>query len=248
MRTKKIREPQAAPLSDKRARLLSKLERAVGYEFSDPRKLNHAFIHRSHAHENPEAGRDNEQLEFLGDAVIDLVICSHIVNTYPKLSEGELTELRSTVASSRCLARIGRRLSLGRYLLLGKGEEQSGGRKKDSLLANAFEALAGAIYLDSDFPRTFAVLDPFVKREIKEAIRHDQQEQYKNKVQALAQERFGRLPSYRVLREKGPDHDKTFEIELVLNGKTLGKGKGKSKKEAAQQAAKTAYKKLQRMK
>lgn len=246
MRTKK--EPPAGTLSHQRSRLLARLERALGYQFTDPEQLNHALIHRSHAHESAETESDNEQLEFLGDAVIDLVIRAHIVRSFPTLSEGDLTELRSTVASSRCLAKIGRRLRLGKYLLLGKGEEQSGGRNKDSLLANAFEALAGAIYLDSDFPRAYDVLEPLLKREVKQASRHDQQEQYKNKVQSLAQERFGSSPSYRLVREKGPDHDKTFEMELVLNGKVLGKGKGKNKKEAAQQAAKVAYKKLLRMK
>ena len=231
-----------------RSRLLDKLERALGYQFADPARLNLAFIHRSYHHEKPDAEADNEQLEFLGDAVIDLVIRARILKTLPTLSEGELTEVRSTVASSRCLAKIARRLRLGKYLLLGKGEEQSGGRSKESLLANAFEALAGAIYLDSDFAHAYAVLEPLLKREIQQAARHDQQEQYKNKAQHLAQQRLGRQPSYRLVDESGPDHDKTFEIEMVIGGKVFGKGKGKNKKEAAQQAAKAAYKKLLRMK
>jgi ribonuclease-3 len=201
--------------------------------------LTMALTHKSYASENPGA-TDNERLEFLGDAVIELAYTEYLYRAYPHRSEGELTVARSTAVSESSLARLAQALELGSYVRLGRGEDKSGGRQRDSVLADAFEALVGALYLGHGWhaARDFVVAqladlaDPAAK-------------DYKGHLQELIQASSQQVPLYRVLKESGPDHDKVFTVEVVHRGRRLGQGCGRSKKEAEQKAAAEALNLMQ---
>ena len=219
---------------------LRDLEEAMGYLFENPTLLDRALTHKSYANEKGVGVADNERLEFLGDAVLGLVVSHLLFEVRPPLSEGTMSKIRAFLVSEQTLERVARTFDLGRLLRLGKGEDRTGGRDKASILAGAFEALVAAIYLDGGFELAFQFVDaifrPILREEGAGALERD----YKTRLQEFCQARYGKAPSYRLVGEWGPDHDKTFEVEIQLGNRTLGKGRGRNKKEAEQRAAQDA--------
>ncbi|MDO8785637.1 MAG: ribonuclease III, partial [Syntrophales bacterium] len=225
---------------------LKNLEQIISYQFKDISLLDNALTHKSFVHENPTLDRkDNERLEFLGDAVLELCVSDLLMKMYPDYTEGQLSRLRSSLVNELPLADLAQKFNIGDHLLLGKGEELSGGRTKSSLLANTFEAIIAVIYLDSGFEKTEefikCLVDSLIERGAKLAVYRD----YKTVVQEISQTRFKDMPRYILINEYGPDHDKVFEIRLSIAGAISTYGMGKSKKEAEQRAAKRAYEEIQ---
>lgn len=194
-----------------------------------------AFTHRSYAFEK-ESGEHNERLEFLGDAILGAVVTDLIYNRYPDLSEGEMARLRASVVNTNALADLAADLGLGDRMLLGKGEEASGGRAKASLLANAFEAVVGAIFLDTGMEGATATLTPLFEERVEESIQARSRYDAKTALQEISVRETGELPSYRVA-SSGPDHDKRFVAHVYMDEELFGTGAGRSKKEAEQKAA-----------
>ena len=223
-------------LADERKEQLAKLEYILGYRFTRLELLNQALTHKSYVHERRDPARHNERLEFLGDAVLGLVISDSCYVKFVDRSEGELSKLRASLVNEHNLARVARRLQLGAYLLIGRGEELTGGRTKSSLLADTLEAVLAAVYLDSSLADVYHVVQRCFQDEL-ETVLSTGPKDYKSELQEYTQEKFGCVPSYVVVREYGPDHEKTFEVELVIRGRFQGLGAGKSKKEAEQDAA-----------
>lgn len=205
-----------------------------------PELLELALAHRSYVFEhNRKQGKSNERLEFLGDAVLGLAIGGYLYGTFPNKSEGELAKIRSAVVCEATLARRARDLDLGSYLLLGHGEEQSGGRMRPSLLADALEALMGAIYLSSGFEKAASWIIQLLAEEISQAAASDGLD-YKSRLQEEIQRSSRQAPTYEVLSQRGPDHAKFFRVGVKLENDLLGTGEGFSKKEAEQIAARSA--------
>jgi ribonuclease III len=200
-----------------------------------------ALTHRSFAFENSDAGH-NERLEFLGDAILGAVVTALIFESYPDLSEGEMARLRASVVNTEALADEARSLGLGGHILLGKGEEASGGRDKSSLLANAFEAVVGAVFVDQGMPAVERNLRPLFEVKLKDSVESGRYDS-KTALQEIAVRVTGQLPSYRIA-SSGPDHDKRFEAHVYLDGELYGSGTGRSKKEAEQNAAREALDRL----
>jgi ribonuclease III len=223
-------------LTDARKEQLAALERALSYRFHRMELLNQALTHKSYVHEQREAAQHNERLEFLGDAVLGLVISDYCYGRFAHLAEGELSKLRASLVNDGNLARIARRLELGAFLLVGRGEEQTGGRAKASLLADTFEAVLAAIYLDTSLAEVYQVVLRCFHEDLDTVLKQGYKD-YKSELQEYTQEKFGCVPTYIVVRERGPDHDKVFEVEIVIRGLSQGLGAGKSKKEAEQEAA-----------
>jgi len=223
----------------------SELEGKLSYKFSEPSLLIQALTHKSYANENRIEGvGHNERLEFLGDTVLDFIISDFIMKLCPESPEGELSKLRAVVVSEANLSRVARDLGFGDYLLLGKGEEQTGGREKNSLLANALEAVIASLYMDGGLDVAYRfILDRF-ESDIRGMVANGLTYDYKTDLQEHCQSRFGALPKYSIVKESGPDHQKVFEVEILADGRTLGNGVGRSKKEAEQQAAREALEKL----
>lgn len=219
----------------------SKLEEKLGYRFTDPDYLKTALCHRSFSHEQAEKTDDNERLEFLGDAVLNMVISDMLMSRFPEMSEGELSRIRASLVNENRLAAIAGNISLGGFLKLGKGESKTSGNKKKSILADAFEALIAAVYLDGGFKQVFSIVEnhfsPFFDEIEKAPLLYD----YKSLLQEQVQHRHQEVPVYRITGAEGPDHDKTFHVELNVSG-IRSDGCGKSKKEAEQDAARRAFK------
>ena len=224
------------------------LEKQLGYTFKNLARLQEAVTHKSYLNEYRDTGgSDNERLEFLGDAVLDLAISEHLIDIYPSSAEGELSKMKSRIVSEPTLARVARRIQLGQFLLLGKGEERTHGREKPSLLADALEAIIAAIYIDGGGMAAKVFILTTFAEEI-HALRHSTDSlDYKTELQEYCQREYDTLPTYRVLREFGPDHQKIFEVELSVRRKRVGAGRGRSKKEAEQQAAKEALEKFKKI-
>ncbi len=226
---------------------VERLEEAIGYAFPNRRLALTALTHKSWVNEHRAEGyEDNERLEFLGDAVLDLVVSEHLMRALPEAREGRLSQIRAGLVSADGLSRVAARLALGGLLRLGKGEESSGGRKKPSLLADVFEAVVGAIYLADGLE---AARD-FVERTVLASVdlhapdavaRRD----WKTRLQERAQADAGQTPRYRLVAETGPDHDKRFETEVLVGGRVLGRGRGRTKKDAEQAAAQQALRVLE---
>ncbi len=233
-------------MNELRMRSLRDLEESLGYRFADIGLLENALTHRSFVNENPALPfRDNERLEFLGDAVLELTITDMLLRKFPDYAEGHLSKLRASVVNEQPLAEMARRFRLGEFLLLGRGEESSGGRMKTSLLANAFESVIAAMFLDAGFDRTAAFIGRLFAPLIGEGAAPAVYRDYKTAVQEVCQIRFRDLPRYVLISETGPDHDKRFETSLVIGEQVIATGAGRNKKEAEQQAAKTALEVLQ---
>jgi len=224
---------------------LKKLEAKLNLEFSNKKLLLRALTHKSFANENAELNiKDNERLEFLGDSVLSLSISTYIFNKYDNYKEGKLAKIRSVIVSAPVLAEKALELNLGEFLLLGKGEELSGGRSRDSILADTMEAILGAMYLDKGFDFAFDFIISNFKSFITEVDNGNYIQDYKTMLQEVIQKNSNDRPEYEVVKEKGPDHNKEFFVVVNFEDKELGFGKGKSKKEAEQEAAKNALKQL----
>jgi len=235
-----------SPLTEERLAHLRELEDNLAYRFNDIALLDHALTHRSFVHENLAlCCQDNERLEFLGDAVLQLCISDILMKKYPDQMEGVLSKLRASVVNEKPLAELARQYHIGEALLLGKGEENSGGRRKPSLLSNAFEAVIAAIYLDGGFYKTYAFIESLFADLFTEKGPSRGYTDYKTALQELSQEYYKEIPKYSLLSEDGPDHDKTFEMQLSLAGMITTSGRGKTKKMAEQDAARKALKQMQ---
>jgi ribonuclease-3 len=218
---------------------LAHIEKKTGYSFTNPELLDRALTHKSFAHESGSA--DNEKLEFLGDSIIGMIVNEYLYHQFPGYSEGKLSTIKAAVVSKPILARRAAELQLGKYLLLGKGENAGGGRTRPSLLANAFEALAAAIYLDGNLPECRQFILDQLKAEIETVNGKRQGRDYKCLLQEYAQSEYGFVPSYHVVSANGPEHKKSFDVTVSLKNTVLGKGKGTSKKEAEKAAARDAW-------
>lgn len=224
-------------LDDPLADLFTKL----GYVFAEADLLHQAFTHASFVNEQTGAGlKDNERLEFLGDAVLDLAISQMLMEAFEEAEEGDLSKLRAMLVDEAGLCRVALDLGLGGYVRLGKGEAQSGGREKPSILADTMEALLGALYLDAGFDKSLEIIrrlfSPVLERLMQGAVFND----FKSRLQEHTQQCLKSTPRYRLVEELGPAHDKTFKVEVTLAGRKLAEGEGKSKKEAEQKAAREA--------
>lgn len=232
-------------MNEDRGRALEELQSSLGYRFADRGLLDNALTHRSFVNENSHLScRDNERLEFLGDAVLELAVSDMLMRKFPACTEGELSKLRASVVNEQPLAGLARRYRIGEFLLLGRGEEASGGRMKPSLLANAFESIIAAMFLDGGFDRTAAftqaLFEPLIEAGTADAVYRD----YKTAAQEICQILFQELPRYAIMEETGPDHDKRFEMGLMIGERVIATGSGKNKKEAEQQAARMALETL----
>jgi ribonuclease-3 len=224
---------------------LAPLEQRIGYRFRDGGLLEHALTHRSRVHEDASGGViDNESLEFLGDSVLGFIIADLLFRTFPQHNEGQKSKLKASLVSAASLARLGERLGLGDFLILGRGEEKTGGRRKQALIADGYEALIAAIYLDGGIEPVRAFLERQVEDLIAEARRTGVAatftEDYKSALQEWLQSHDRGLPVYRLVGESGPPHRRTFAVEVFVGGEGLARADGRSKKEAAQAAAKLA--------
>ena len=219
---------------------LFRLEKKIGYCFQNAELMSRALHHRSFVNEFPDENvRDNERLEFLGDAVLNLVIGHLLMVHYPDLKEGELSRMRAGLVNESQLAAVARGIDLGGFLQLGKGEILSNGHEKNSILADAFEALLGAVYLDGGFQTVFEVIRAHFSKEIEGILALSAQKDYKSRLQELVQSTRHITPKYRIVRVSGPDHDKTFTMQISIGDLTV-EGEGKSKKAAEQDAAREA--------
>ncbi len=221
-------------------------ENRINYQFNDKEKIKLAFTHSSYANEHRNIISDNnERLEFLGDAVLDMIVSEYIYNKFPKMPEGELTKLRAGVVCEGSLAKIAREFEFGNYLLLGKGEESTGGRNRDSILADAFEAVIGAICLDGGIDAVGKYIMSFMEKVIDDMKISFRTLDCKTHLQEIIQKNSKNPITYKIIDEQGPDHDKIFIAEVYHNNITLGVGEGKSKKEAEQNAAYNALEKIE---
>ncbi len=234
-----IRNPVAA---------MERLQAVIGYTFKDPTLLRRAMTHSSHSNETGERNHHllcNERLEFLGDSVLSIVVSRYLFTTYPQEGEGILTNMRKDVVCAEALARYARRIGIGDCLLLGKGEAQTGGFDKENILADAFEALLAALYLDAGdrgMEIIGAFLIPLVQKDLSELESKGIDGDYKTPLQQLVQQTEGDVLEYVLIRSEGPDHQKTFEVEVRVNSNPCGRGVGTSKRKAEQAAAKAALK------
>lgn len=231
-----------------RASAMDRLEVAIGYTFRDRSLLRRAMTHSSHSNETGERNHHllcNERLEFLGDSVLSIVVSRYLFTSYPQEGEGILTNMRKDVVCAEALARYARRIGIGDCLYLGNGEELSGGRDKENILADAFEALLAAIYLDageSGMEIIAAFLLPLVQKDLSELESRGIDGDYKTPLQQFVQQTEGDVLEYVLIRAEGPDHQKTFEVEVRVNSNPCGRGVGSSKRKAEQAAAKAALK------
>jgi ribonuclease-3 len=218
------------------------LESTLGHKFRDTGLLERALAHRSYCAEHPDT-LSNERLEFLGDAVLGLIVTDYMFDEYPEMPEGELAKLRASVVNSEVLADVAREVGLGTALLLGKGEDTSGGRDKPSILADAMEAVIAAVYLDGGWGPVRKLVLRLLEPRIIEGASGPGGHDYKTRLQELATQTFEQLPRYQV-RHEGPDHSKRFFARVLLRGETWGTGEGRSKKQAEQAAARVAWRSL----
>jgi len=219
----------------------STLENAIGLAFVDKSLLQRALVHRSYLNEHPEFGlEDNERLEFLGDAVLDFLIGEYLYHRFPELHEGPLTSLRSVLVRRDTLADFARHLSLGAHLMMGQGEASSGGRERPAILCAVFEALVGAVYLDRGLQTVRELLAPLIAPKVAQTLREQLDKDHKSRLQELTQSVLHHTPRYSTVEETGPEHAKTFTVQVTINGRPYGHGVGRSKQEAEQQAAQDA--------
>lgn len=227
-------------------KLLKEFERHLGTTFKHREHLKRALMHKSYGNENKYPYTDhNERYEYLGDAVLELAISHLLFTAYPEQTEGDLSKLRAAIVNEDQLAILAREIRLGDYMFLGKGEDQTGGRDKPSLLSDAYEAVLGAIFLDRGFEKALKVIRRNFDNIIKQVGGAGYVKDYKTRLQEVVQGRFRSVPRYKMSREFGPDHSKTFEVNLFVSGRHLSVGRGASKKAAEQDAARQALEKLE---
>lgn len=231
------------PKLDKlRAKELKKLSRKLGIRFRSQNLLNLALTHRSVLSKNNI--NNNERLEFLGDSVLGLSVTEYLYLSLPEKKEGDLAKIKSYVVSEEVLSKISLELNIDKYLIVGKGEEYSGGRKKNAILEDAIEAIFGAYYLDRGFKKAKKFVLSLLVPEIKMVLKGDYKKDYKTIFQELIQKKYKTCPKYRLLSKSGPDHDVTFKYEVIVGGRILGRGTGKNRKTAEQNAAEEALKSI----
>lgn len=219
------------------------LEEKLGYTFRNRALLENALTHSSYANENRSKGlQSNERLEFLGDSVLGMVVADFLFRTNPDLPEGELTRIRANLVCEGSLVVVARELDLGKYLLLGHGEDAGGGRERPSILADAVEAVLAAVYLDGGITHARTIIQKYIldRAAQEKSANHD----FKTALQEFVQRESGQVLTYHLVGESGPDHAKVFQVEVRLNGAAIGRGDGRSKKEAEQSAAKAGLEKL----
>jgi ribonuclease III len=226
------------------ATMFAKLEKKIGIKFKNQDLLRTAFVHRSYLNEHRDSGWEhNERVEFLGDAVLELVSTEYLYSNFSN-PEGDLTNWRSALVKGETLAKIARELDLGSLLYLSKGEEHSGGREKDYLLANAFEALVGTIYLEHGYKKAQKFIEKFLLVHLENILKKGEHIDAKSRLQELAQDRVMATPNYQLIHDEGPDHDKIFTMGAYIGDRIVGKGTGGSKQAAEQKAAEDALKRL----
>ncbi len=219
--------------------MIKDLETAIGYRFGNITLLQNALAHSSYANEQwHDSLKSNERLEFLGDSILGMVVAEHLYRNFSDRPEGDLTRMRADMVCEKSLAHIAEQLELGKYLLLGNGEEQSGGRKRPSILADAVESVIAACFLDGGMAAAEGFIKKFVLTNV--PVSSLKNADFKTALQELVQQKKNQQLSYRLVGESGPDHDKAFFVEVELNGTVVGKGTGSSKKRAEQDAARVA--------
>lgn len=224
---------------------LEPLQAILTYRFRNTDLLAQALTHKSYANENLQSRLfDNERLEFLGDAVLNVVVSHLVMERFSDQSEGDLTRIRASIVNEKALARISRRMGLGRFILLGKGEDQTGGREKASILANCYEAVLGAVYLDGGYVEAFRMVEAHFSEIVAKVGQKIPRQDFKTLLQEQTQNRSQTIPHYSLVSESGPDHEKNFRVSVSIQGVVMGHGEGKTKKEAEQRAAEEALEKL----
>lgn len=229
-------------ISPEREKALQELENRLGISFLNKRLFNQSLTHSSFAHEKKTP--DNERLEFLGDAILKLAVSEYLYNKFPMHAEGDLTKIRAAVISDETLAKIGKHYNLGEYLLLSANEKRSGGQRRKSNVANALEALIGAVYLDAGIGKSRDLIVGFLQEEIETVSSAGYIRDYKSALQEYTQKNKWDLPHYKVIKESGPRHRRVFWMEVKIRGKRAGVGRGANKKESEQKAAAMALKRL----
>jgi len=234
-------------LSRDEKKKLKTLEKRIGARFWRRGILKRALTHKSYANERKlDSTSHNERLEFLGDAVLEVVVSHTLMDLYPEAPEGELSKLRAAMVNEKTLASLARSFGIGEVLFLGKGEEMGQGREKNSLLSDAYEAVLGALYLDRGFKKAFRVVRQHALLLIEKVNEEGFYKDYKTQLQETSQNLFKMVPRYRLVEELGPDHDKTFKVNILINNEIYGVGMGKSKKDAEQNAAREALEQLEK--
>lgn len=218
--------------------MFEEFEKKIGYNFLDKKYLKNALTHSSYANEK-RTGSSNERLEFLGDAILSVVTADYLYRSFSNKKEGELTKIRAALVCEKALCGFAKEIALGDFIMLGKGEVSSGGRERPSILADAFEAVIAAIYLDSGMENAKKFIMKFIKPELQKSQNHTIKD-YKSTLQEIIQQNSEEVLEYTLVGESGPDHNKHFVVELYLNSNLIGKGGGRSKKDAEQQAARDA--------
>ena len=223
--------------------MIKDLETAIGYRFHNIQLLQNALTHSSYANERwHNSLLSNERLEFLGDSVLGMLVADYLFRTFPNRPEGELTRMRADMVCEHTLAAAANRIGLGSHLLLGHGEEQGGGRSRESILADAMESVIAACFLDGGIEAALKIVQQYILVEVPVNRLHNVD--YKTRLQELVQQKKNQVLSYKLVGQSGPDHDKKFDVEVALNGQTVGVGSGSSKKRAEQDAACQAIRKL----
>lgn len=221
------------------------LEKKLGYSFKNKDLLIEALTHKSFYHENPEKARSfNERLEFLGDAALGCVMAAYLFNHPYSFPESIMSKIKSFMVKGANLYDVAQRLELGSFIRLGKGEEETGGRQKRSILANAMEAVLGAIFIDGGYDKVAEVIQNLFKERLNYVIASGQYHDYKTELQEMTQTLYGVLPEYRIVSQVGEEHKKLFTVEVIINGRAMGSGMGKSKKDAQMMAAREAIRRL----
>ncbi|MEO1957949.1 MAG: ribonuclease III [Nautiliaceae bacterium] len=221
--------------------IAKELQESLGYEFKNEKLLTEALTHRSYTKDF-----NNERLEYLGDAVLDLIVGEYLYHLFPKAEEGTLSKLRAALVNEDSFNKLAKRLNLGKYLFLSPAEENNKGREKSSILSSAFEALIGAIYLEAGFDKAKEIALRLLKEEYPTITPQELLKDYKTTLQEITQAHFGVVPEYKLISATGPDHKKEFEIGVLINGKEYARAKGKSKKAAQQEGAKITIEKLKK--
>ena len=223
--------------------MIKELETAIGYRFRNISLLQNALTHSSYANERwHNSLLSNERLEFLGDSVLGMLVADYLYRTFPNRPEGELTRMRADMVCEQTLAAVAEKIGLGQHLMLGHGEEQGGGRNRNSILADAMESVIAACFLDGGLEAALKIVQQFILVEVPVTKLHNAD--YKTQLQELVQQKKNQVLSYSLVGQSGPDHDKKFDVEVMLNGNVVGSGSGSSKKRAEQDAARAAIENL----
>ncbi len=231
-------------IETKRKQELLEFQKQAGLHFKNLRLLNLAFHHRSYSNEHNNFRENNERMEFLGDSVLGLVTASYLYESFAEKNEGSLAKIKASVVSEEALSKIALKLNISKFLVLGRGEEMSGGREKRAILADAVEAIIGAYYLDSGYKAVQKFVLNLLSDTINAVVQNKIVGDYKSVLQEFAQKNFKTVPKYELKKESGPDHNRTFWFSVSINGHTYGPLSGKTKKEAEQAVAELAYKNL----